>query len=52
MRQSFQKRQTDQRIADDGGVIVEGSGKQPTQWDFRAEALKAYVAYKYGLTFS
>ncbi len=51
MWQSFQKRQADKRITDDGGVIVEGSAKQPTHWDFRAEALKAYAAYKYGLTF-
>lgn len=51
LRQSFLKRQTDKRITDDGGVIVEGSTKQPTHWDFRAEALKAYAAYKYGLTF-
>jgi hypothetical protein len=52
MRLSFQKRQADKRITDDGGIIVEGSAKQPTHWDFRAEALKAYVSYKYGLTFS
>ena len=51
MRQSFQKRQTDNRITDDGGIIVEGSANQPTHWDFRAEALKAYATYQYGLTF-
>ncbi len=52
MRQSFQRRQADKRITDDGGLIVEGSEKQPTHWDFRAEALKAYVTYKYELTFT
>lgn len=51
MSQSFQKRQSDKRITDDGGLIVEGSAKQPTHWDFRADAIKAYATHKYGLTF-
>ena len=53
MRQMFLKRQTDKRLAkEDGGRIVEGSAKHQTHWDFRAEGLKAYATYKYGITFA
>ena len=52
MHQAFQKRQTDKRLAnDDGGLIVEGSAQWQTHWDFRAEGLKAYATYKYGISF-
>jgi hypothetical protein len=50
MRDSFKKRNLDKRIIDDGSHLIEGSGKQPTHWDFRGEAIKAYVDYKYSRT--
>jgi hypothetical protein len=47
MRDSFKNRNLDKRIVAGGAHLLEGSARQPVHWDFRGEALKAYVVYKF-----